>query len=101
MKRSPELEALADNDETVVADNTVRRKQLVGGAVLVLLGLVAGYLVLSGGQPPVRDMLDGDEEFNHDDISSAVLCTRRRAGAGPSGAGNHPDSAATPSAFPA
>ncbi|MDI6028988.1 type IV secretion system protein VirB10 [Corticibacterium sp. UT-5YL-CI-8] len=63
MKRSPELEALADNDEPVVADNTVRRKQLVGGAVLVLLGLVAGYMVLAGRQPPVRDMLDGDEEF--------------------------------------
>ncbi|SMH26565.1 type IV secretion system protein VirB10 [Mesorhizobium australicum] len=63
MKRSPELEALADNDEPVVADNTVRRKQLVGGAVLVLLGLLAGYLVLAGRQPPVRDMLDGDEEF--------------------------------------
>jgi len=63
MKRSPELDALADNDEPVVADNTVRRKQLVGGAVLVLLGLVAGYMVLAGRQPPVRDMLDGDEEF--------------------------------------
>ena len=63
MKRSPELEALADNDEPVVADNTVRRKQLVGGAVLVLLGIAAGYLVLAGRQPPVREMLDGDEEF--------------------------------------
>ncbi|OQM73369.1 type IV secretion system protein VirB10 [Manganibacter manganicus] len=64
MKRSPELEALADNDDPVIADTTVRRKQLAGGAVLILLGLVAGYMVLAGGQPPVRDMLDGDEEFS-------------------------------------
>ncbi len=63
MKRSPELEALGQADDPVIADNSVRRKQLVGGAVLVLLGLVAGYMVLAGRQPPVRDMLDGDEEF--------------------------------------
>ncbi len=63
MKRSPELEALGQGDDPVIADNSVRRKQLVGGAVLVLLGLAAGYLVLSSGQTPVRDMLDGDEEF--------------------------------------
>jgi type IV secretion system protein VirB10 len=63
MKRSPELEALGQSDDPVIADNAVRRKQLVGGAVLVLLGLVAGYIVLAGRQPPVRDMLDGDEEF--------------------------------------
>lgn len=64
MKRSPELEALADNDDPVVADTSVRRKQLAGGAVLMLLGLAAGYMVLAGGQLPVRDMLDGDEEFS-------------------------------------
>lgn len=63
MKRSPELEALGQGDDPVIADNAVHRKQLVGGAVLVLLGLAAGYLVLAGRQPPVRDMLDGDEEF--------------------------------------
>ena len=63
MKRSPELEALAHDDDPVIADRSVRRKQLVGGAVLILLGIVAGYLVLAGRQPPVRDMLDGDEEF--------------------------------------
>lgn len=63
MKRSPELEALGQGDDQVIADNAVRRKQLVGGAVLVLLGIAAGYLVLAGRQPPVRDMLDGDEEF--------------------------------------
>lgn len=64
MKRSPELEALADNDDPVVADTSVRRKQLAGGAVLILLGLAAGYMVLAEEQPPVRDMLDGDEEFS-------------------------------------
>jgi type IV secretion system protein VirB10 len=63
MKRSPELEALGQSDDPVIADNAVRRKQLVGGAVLVLLGVVAGYMVIAGRQPPVRDMLDGDEEF--------------------------------------
>lgn len=63
MKRSPELEALGQRDDPVVADTSVRRKQLAGGAILILLGLVAGYMVLAGRQPPVRDMLDGDEEF--------------------------------------
>jgi type IV secretion system protein VirB10 len=63
MKRSPELETLADNDDPVVADTAVRRKQLAGGAVLILLGIVAAYMVLANRQPPVRDMLDGDEEF--------------------------------------
>ena len=63
MMRSPELEALGQGDDPVIADNAVRRKQLVGGAVLVLLGIAAGYLVLAGRQPPVRDMLDDDEEF--------------------------------------
>ena len=63
MKRSPELEALSHDDDPIIADRSVRRKQLAGGAALVLLGLVAGYLVLAGRQPPVRNMLAGDEEF--------------------------------------
>lgn len=63
MRRSPELEALAHDDDPVIADRSVRRKQLVGGALFILIGLVAGYIVLAGRQPPVRDMLDGDEEF--------------------------------------
>ncbi|KAB2950441.1 MAG: conjugal transfer protein TrbI, partial [Rhizobiaceae bacterium] len=63
MKRAPELDALGQGDNPVIADTSVRRKQLVGGAVLILLGLIAGYMVLAGRQPPVRDMLDGDEEF--------------------------------------
>jgi type IV secretion system protein VirB10 len=63
MKRSPELEALAQEDDPAIADRSVRRKQLAGGALLILLGLAVGYMVLAGRQPPVRDMLDGDEEF--------------------------------------
>jgi type IV secretion system protein VirB10 len=63
MKRSPELEALGQNDEPVIADTSVRRKQLAGGVVLLLLGVAAGYMVIAGRQSPVRDMLDGDEEF--------------------------------------
>lgn len=63
MRRSPELEALAHDDDPVIADRSVRRKQLVGGALFILIGLAAGYMVLAGRQLPVRDMLDGDEEF--------------------------------------
>jgi len=63
MQRAPELEALGRNDDPIVADRSVRRKQLAGGTLLILLGLVAGYVVLAGREPPVRDMLDGDEEF--------------------------------------
>jgi type IV secretion system protein VirB10 len=63
MKRSPELEALGQNDEPIIADTSVRRKQLAGGVVLLLLGVAAGYMVIAGRQSPVRDMLDGDEEF--------------------------------------
>ncbi|MFI0848433.1 type IV secretion system protein VirB10 [Mesorhizobium sp. IMUNJ 23232] len=63
MKRSPEVEALGQGDDPVIADKAVRRGQLVGGAVLLLLGLAAGYLVLAGREQPARDMLDGDEEF--------------------------------------
>jgi type IV secretion system protein VirB10 len=63
MKRSPELEALSQSDEPEVADRSVRRNQLIGGSVLLLFGLIAGYLVLAGEQPKARDMLDGEEEF--------------------------------------
>lgn len=63
MKRSPELEALDQQDEPAIADRSVRRKQLVGGAVLIMFGLIAAYFVLGGQPQPVRDMIDGDEEF--------------------------------------
>ncbi|MFC3727101.1 type IV secretion system protein VirB10 [Neoaquamicrobium sediminum] len=63
MKRSPELEALAGNDDPVVADSSVRGKHLAGGAIVILIGLAAAYLVLASERTPVRDMLEGDEEF--------------------------------------
>lgn len=63
MKRSPELEALAGNDDPVVADSSVRGKHLAGGAIVILIGLGVAYLVLASERTPVRDMLEGDEEF--------------------------------------
>ncbi|MEP9389931.1 type IV secretion system protein VirB10 [Mesorhizobium sp. KR9-304] len=63
MQRGPELEALGKADDPVVADRSVRRNQLIGGGLLVVFGLVAGYFVIAGGEQPARDMLDGDEEF--------------------------------------
>ncbi len=63
MKRSAELEVLGQGDEPAIADRTVRRNQLIGGSLLILFGLIAGYLMIAGRQPPAPDMLDGDEEF--------------------------------------
>lgn len=64
MKRAPELEALSNSDDPAVADKSVRRNQLLGGAALLIGGFVAAYFVLAGEQPVARDMLDGDEEFS-------------------------------------
>lgn len=64
MKRAPELEALSNSDDAEVADRSVRRNQLLGGAALLIGGFVAAYFVLAGGHPVARDMLDGDEEFS-------------------------------------
>jgi type IV secretion system protein VirB10 len=63
MQRGPELQALGKADDPVVADRSVRRNQLIGGGLLVVFGLVAGYFVIAGREQPARDMLDGDEEF--------------------------------------
>jgi type IV secretion system protein VirB10 len=63
MQRAPELQALGQGDEAIVADRSIRRNQLIGGGLLILFGVVAGYLVVAGQQRPARDMLDGDEEF--------------------------------------
>ena len=64
IQRSPELEAMARADEPAVADNSVRRKQLLGGSILVLAGVVAAYFVFTGGRPQRGDRLVGDEEFS-------------------------------------
>lgn len=64
IQRSPELEAMARADESTVADRSVRRKQLLGGAILVLTGVAAAYFVVTGGQPQQGDALAGDEEFS-------------------------------------
>lgn len=63
MQRSPELEVLGQQDDPAIADRSVRRKQLIGGAALIVAGLVTAYFVLASQPSPVRDMLDGDEEF--------------------------------------
>lgn len=64
IQRTPELEVLASRDEPAIADRSVRRKQLIGGGALILIGMVAGYFVVAGGRPQQRDMLTGDEEFS-------------------------------------
>lgn len=64
IQRSPELEALASQDESAIADRTVRRKQLIGGGTLILAGMIAGYFVVAGGRPQQRNILAGDEEFS-------------------------------------
>ena len=64
IQRSPELEALASGDEPAIAERTVRRKQIIGGGVLILAGVIAGYFVVFSGRPQQRDMLSGDEEFS-------------------------------------
>lgn len=64
MTRSPELEALARSGDIEIADHSSRRNRLAGGALLILAGLVATYLLFGAGPPEGSDMLDGDEEFN-------------------------------------
>lgn len=64
MNRSPELEALGQTGDPAIADHSARRNQVLGAGVLILLGLVAGYLVLAGQHAPAPDMLRGDEEFS-------------------------------------
>lgn len=64
IQRSPELEALASSGDSAIADTSMRRKHLIGGGILILSGLVAGYFVLADRRPPQRDILAGDEEFS-------------------------------------
>ena len=60
IQRSPELEALASSGDSAIADTSMRRKHLIGGGILILSGLVAGYFVLADRQTPQRDILAGD-----------------------------------------
>lgn len=64
MQRSPELEAMLTGDEAEVRDSRARKKQLLGGAVLVLGGAALAYVVIFAPQRSTRDILQGDEEFS-------------------------------------
>ncbi|MDP9810499.1 type IV secretion system protein VirB10 [Rhizobium tibeticum] len=64
MKRSPELEAMLAADETEVRDQGARRKQLVGGAALLLGGAALAYVIVFAPQKHPRDVPQGDEEFS-------------------------------------
>ncbi|MDW9589687.1 conjugal transfer protein TrbI [Sinorhizobium meliloti] len=63
MKRSPELEAMAAADETVVSNRNAGRNQAFGMAALLLGGAVAAYFVLATAGEKPRDVADSDEEF--------------------------------------
>ncbi|RWJ04436.1 MAG: TrbI/VirB10 family protein [Mesorhizobium sp.] len=63
MNRAPELEAMLSADEAAVSNKNVKRNQLLGGAALLLGGVVAAYFVLASPQETPRDVTDGDEEF--------------------------------------
>lgn len=63
MNRSPELDALAQADDTAIADRSVRRRQMLAGGVLILVGFIAGYFVLASQRPSTPDMMQGEEEF--------------------------------------
>ncbi|TAM96156.1 MAG: TrbI/VirB10 family protein, partial [Rhizobiaceae bacterium] len=64
MKRSPELEAMLSQDEVAVASTKVRRNQVIGAVVLVILGAVAAWFVLVGSRSRPSDTRQGDEEFS-------------------------------------
>jgi len=63
MKRSPELEAMAQADETDVSNKNAKRNQTAGMAALVIFGVIAAYMVLATSKEEPRDNSQSDEEF--------------------------------------
>lgn len=63
MKRSPELEAMLEADQSEVRDKRVKRKQLIGGAAFLFVGAVLAYILVLAPKRPPQDVLQGDEEF--------------------------------------
>lgn len=63
MKQSPELEAMLAGDDAAIANKNAKRNQLLGGAALLIGGVVAAYFVLSPAKEPSHDITQGDEEF--------------------------------------
>ncbi|WP_320188546.1 type IV secretion system protein VirB10 (plasmid) [Agrobacterium rosae] len=63
MKRSPELEAMANADETDVSNKNTKRNQTAGMAALVIFGVIAAYMVLATSKDEPRDNSQSDEEF--------------------------------------
>ncbi|TDW28139.1 type IV secretion system protein VirB10 [Rhizobium azibense] len=64
MKRSPELEAMLEADQSEVRDQRVKRKQVLGGAVILLVGAALAYVLVFAPKKPGQDVLQGDEEFS-------------------------------------
>jgi len=63
MQRSPELEAMLAADEIEVGEKRARRKQLLGGAAVLLGAAALVYVLAFTPQKTARDILQGDEEF--------------------------------------
>ncbi|MCP1201106.1 type IV secretion system protein VirB10 [Notoacmeibacter sp. MSK16QG-6] len=63
MERTPELEAMRASDDAPIRDSGARRNQVLGGAALLLLGLLAAYFVLTTGEEAPQNITDGDETF--------------------------------------
>ncbi|ULJ75912.1 type IV secretion system protein VirB10 [Rhizobium gallicum] len=64
MKRSPELEAMLEADQSEVRDERVKRKQVLGGSVILLVGAALAYVLVFAPEKPGQDVLQGDEEFS-------------------------------------
>ncbi|MBW6425727.1 type IV secretion system protein VirB10 [Rhizobium sp. XQZ8] len=63
MQRSPELEAMLAADQADVRDKRARRKQLLGGATLLLVGAALAYIVVVAPARKSGDAPKSDEEF--------------------------------------